>query len=169
MVSEMCIRDSLVLCFGVHVLDKGCPADLTNPLAHASRVPGPGLGPACLTVGPSSCQWVATAGLSVESARVLDGGSILNPRQLVSWGCLLMASLMAWHRRFANSPCSRPHRSRQKQGVRGALTLFAWCTMLPCTEASDVPGLNRGLQLAVPSHRRAVSYTHLTLPTIYSV
>jgi hypothetical protein len=28
------------------------------------------------------------------------------------------------------------------------------CTELPCTEASDVPGLNRGLQLAVPSHRR---------------
>jgi hypothetical protein len=26
--------------------------------------------------------------------------------------------------------------------------------MLPCTETSDVPGLNRGLQLAVPSHRR---------------
>ena len=25
--------------------------------------------------------------------------------------------------------------------------------MLPCTETSDVPGLNRGLQLAVPSHR----------------
>jgi hypothetical protein len=28
------------------------------------------------------------------------------------------------------------------------------CTELPCIEASDVPGLNRGLQLAVPSHRR---------------
>ena len=26
--------------------------------------------------------------------------------------------------------------------------------MLPCTVASDVPGLHRGLQLAVPSHRR---------------
>eukprot|EP00900_Chrysochromulina_parva_P023401 jgi/Chrpa1/5695/Chrysochromulina_OHIO_Genome00012547-RA len=26
--------------------------------------------------------------------------------------------------------------------------------MLPCTETSDVPGLNRGLQLTVPSHRR---------------
>ena len=26
--------------------------------------------------------------------------------------------------------------------------------MLPCTETSNVPGLNRGLQLAVPSHRR---------------
>jgi hypothetical protein len=26
------------------------------------------------------------------------------------------------------------------------------CTVLPCTEASDVPGLYRGLQLAVPSH-----------------
>jgi len=28
------------------------------------------------------------------------------------------------------------------------------CTVLPCTEASDVPGLYRGLQLATPSHRR---------------
>jgi len=28
------------------------------------------------------------------------------------------------------------------------------CTVLPCTEASDVPGVYRGLQLAVPSHRR---------------
>jgi hypothetical protein len=28
------------------------------------------------------------------------------------------------------------------------------CTVLPCTEASDVPGLYRGLQLALPSHRR---------------
>ena len=28
------------------------------------------------------------------------------------------------------------------------------CTMLPCTEASYVPGLYRGLQLAMPSHRR---------------
>jgi hypothetical protein len=28
------------------------------------------------------------------------------------------------------------------------------CTVLPCTEASDVPGLYRGLHLAVPSHRR---------------
>ena len=28
------------------------------------------------------------------------------------------------------------------------------CTVLPCTEARDVPGLYRGLQLAVPSHRR---------------
>ena len=144
----------LVLCFGVHVLDKGCPADLTNPLAHASRVPGSGLGPACLTVGSPSCQRVASAGLSVESAHALDGGSILNPWQLVCWGCLLMASLMAWHRRFAKSPCSRPHRPREKQGVHSAFTLLAWCTMLPCTETSDVPGLNRGLQLAVPSHRR---------------
>ena len=44
-----------------------------------------------------------------------------------------MASLMAWHRRFAKSPCSRPRRPREKKGVRGALTLLAWCTMLPCT------------------------------------
>ena len=28
------------------------------------------------------------------------------------------------------------------------------CTVLPCTEASDIPGLYGGLQLAVPSHRR---------------
>ena len=28
------------------------------------------------------------------------------------------------------------------------------CTVLPCTEASDVPGLYRGLQLTGPSHRR---------------
>ena len=26
------------------------------------------------------------------------------------------------------------------------------CTVLPCTEASEVPGLYRGLQLAMPSH-----------------
>jgi len=82
----------------------------------------------------------------------LAAAYILNT--LVCWGCLLMASLMAWHHRFAKSPCSRPHRPREKQGVRGALTLLAWCTMLPCTETSNVPGLNRGLQLAVPSHRR---------------
>jgi hypothetical protein len=97
---------------------------------------------------------------SVESAHVLDGGSILNPRQLVCWGCLLMASLMAWHRRFAKSPCSRPHRPREKQSVRGALTFVAQCTMLPCTETSDVPVLNRGLQLAVPIHRRELQNTN---------
>ena len=28
------------------------------------------------------------------------------------------------------------------------------CTVLPCTEASDVPGVYQGLQLAVTSHRR---------------
>ena len=28
------------------------------------------------------------------------------------------------------------------------------CTVLPCTETSDIPGLYGGLQLAVPSHRR---------------
>ena len=132
----------LVLCFGV--LDKGRPVDLTKPLAHAPRVPGPGLGPACLTVELPSCQRVASA---------LDGSSILNPRQLVCWGCLLMASLMALHRRSAKSPCSLPPWPREK-GVHGALTLLAWCTMLLCTEASNVPGLHRGLQLAVPSHRR---------------
>ena len=41
-----------------------------------------------------------------------------------------------------------------KQSVHGALTLLAWCTMLPCTVASDIPGSYGGLQLAVPSHRR---------------
>jgi len=76
-----------------------------------------GLGPACLLVA---------------FAHVLDGGSILNPRPLVWWGCLLIASLMAWRRRVAKSPCSRPHRPREKQGVHSALTLLAWCTMLPC-------------------------------------
>ena len=28
------------------------------------------------------------------------------------------------------------------------------CTVLPCTEAGDIPGLYGGLQLAVPSHHR---------------
>ena len=28
------------------------------------------------------------------------------------------------------------------------------CTVLPCTEASNIPGLYGGLQLAVPSHHR---------------
>ena len=28
------------------------------------------------------------------------------------------------------------------------------CTVLPCTEASDIPGLYRGLHLAMPGHRR---------------
>jgi hypothetical protein len=148
----------LVLCFGV--LDKGCPMDRSKPLVHAARVPGSGLAPACLSVGPPSCQRVASTGFSVESAHHLYGGSILNPRQLVCWGCLLMASLMAWHRRFAESPCSQPHRPRGKQGVHGALTLLAWCTMLPCTETSDVPGLNRGLQLALPRHRRELQNTN---------
>jgi len=31
--------------------------------------------------------------------------------------------------------------------------------MLPCTDTSDVPGLNRGLQLEVPSHRRELQTT----------
>ncbi len=62
--------------------------------------------------------------------------------------------LMVWHRRFAKSPCSRPQRPREKQGVHGALTLLALFTMLLCTETSDIPGLSQGLQLAVPSHRR---------------
>ena len=131
--------------FGVH--DKSFPVDLTMPLALTAR-------PACLTVALASCQWVASAGFSVASGQVLDGCSILIPRQLMCWGCLLKASLMALHLRFAKSPCSRPRRPREKQGVHGALTLLAWCTMMLCTEASDVPGLHRGLQLAVPSHRR---------------
>ena len=93
---------------------------------------------------------------------LLDGSSILIPRQLVCWGCLLMASLMALHLCFANSPCSRPPRPREKQGVHGALTLLAWCTMLPHTEASDVPRLYRGLQLEVPSHRRELYTTQVS-------
>ena len=44
--------------------------------------------------------------------------------------------------------------------MHGALTLLALCTMLPCTETSDVPGLNRDLQLAVPSHRRELQNTN---------
>ena len=32
------------------------------------------------------------------------------------------------------------------------------CTVLPCTEASDIPGLYGGLQLAVPSHRRELQF-----------
>ena len=104
-----------------------------KPLAHAAREPDPGLGPACLTVALPSCQRVASAGLSVASADGFEGSSILNPRQLVWLGCLLMASLMAWRRRFAKSPCPRPHRPREKQSLHGALTLLAWCTMLPCT------------------------------------
>eukprot|EP00900_Chrysochromulina_parva_P006723 jgi/Chrpa1/16051/Chrysochromulina_OHIO_Genome00018894-RA len=60
---------------------------------------------------------------------------------------------------------TKPHAARAPdpglgpQGVHGALTLLAWCTMLPCTESSDVPGLNRGLQLEVPSHRRELQTT----------
>ena len=53
-----------------------------------------------------------------------------------------MASLMAWHRRFAKSPCSRSHWPREKQGVHGALTLLAWCTMLPCTGGVILRGPN---------------------------
>jgi hypothetical protein len=83
------------------------------------------------------------------------------PWQLVCWGGLLMASLMAWHRRFAKSPCSRPHRPRDKQGVHSALTFLAWCTMLLCTEASDVPGLS-SVQL-VPSNRRGMLTIALAL------
>ena len=45
-------------------------------------------------------------------------------------------------------------RPREKQGVHGALTLLAWCTMLPCTVAIEIPGLYRVLQLAVPSLSR---------------
>ena len=138
--------------------------DLTSPLVHAARVPGPGLGPACLTVGPPSCQPVASAGLSVASAHGLDGGSILNLRQLVCWGCL-MASLMARHHRFAKSPCPRPRPPREKHR---ALTLLAWCTMLPYTETSDVPGLYRGLQLAVPSHRRELQTVVSTVADLTS-
>ena len=127
--------------FGVH--DKSFPVDLTMPLALTAR-------PACLTVALASCQWVASAGFSVASGQVLDGCSILIPRQLMCWGCLLMASLVAWHRRvakspcsrpeiaeiaeIAKSPCSRPRRPREKQGVHGAPCKENEGTVLHCTE-----------------------------------
>jgi hypothetical protein len=75
-----------------------------------------------------------------------------NPRQLVLWGCMLMMrSLMAWLHRFAKPLCTR-HRPREEHGLHVALTLLALYSMLPCTKASDVPGLY-SVQ-PVPSHRR---------------
>ena len=210
----------LVLRFGV--LDKGCPVDLTKPIAHAALVPDPGLvlreqsapplrstvsakslyllgrtaksdallaseaeqqqvllalhqgalkgsasrsvARACNLVAPadrlvvlarllatSAFLQLASARFSVAPAHDLDGGSILNPRQLVLWGCMLMGSLMVWHHRFAKPPCTRP-RPREEHKLQVALTLLALYSMLPCTKASDAPGLYS--EQPVPSHRR---------------
>jgi hypothetical protein len=98
-----------------------------------------------------ACLLVTCAFLLVVPAHVLDGRSILTPPQLVHWGCMLMGSLMAWHHRFAKPPYTR-HRPRQEHGLHVALTLIALYTMLPCTKASGVPGLD-SVQ-PVPSHRR---------------
>ena len=40
------------------------------------------------------------------------------------------------------------------------------CTVLPCTEAGDVPGLYRGLQLAMPRSRRELQTS--TIPDLRS-
>jgi hypothetical protein len=102
---------------------------------------------------------VAPARFSVAPAHVLDHGSILNPWQLVLWGCMLMGSLIAWHHRFAKPLCTQ---HRREHGLHVALTLLALYSMLPCTKASDVPGLYSVQH--VPSHRRelqtAVSTTN---------
>ena len=42
------------------------------------------------------------------------------------------------------------------------------CTVLPCTEASVVSGLNRGLQLTVPSHRRELQIQVSTVASLTS-
>ena len=42
------------------------------------------------------------------------------------------------------------------------------CTVLPCTEASVVSGLNRGLQLTVPSHRRELQTQVSTVASLTS-
>jgi len=132
-------------------------AGLSLRRANARSAPPASSRPS-IAVAPT-CQLVASARLSVAPAHGLDGGSmILIPRQLVCWGCMLMVcSLMAWHHRFAKSPCTRP-RPRGKHGLHGALsTLLAWCTMLPCTEATAtyVPVLN-SVQHVLTSHRRAL-------------
>ena len=62
-----------------------------------------------------------------------------------------MGSLMAWHHRFAKPPCTR-RRPREELKLHVTLTLLALYTMLPCTKASNVPGLY-SVQ-PVPSHRR---------------
>ncbi len=224
----------LVRRFGV--LDKGCPVDLTNPLAHAAVVSDPGLvlgersaptlrstvsakslhllghraesyallaseaeqeqvllalhrdaitsslkGSASRSVAPDSnlvalddmlvvldcllatSQFllVAPARFSVAPARflvapahVLDHCSILNPWQLVLWGCMLMGSLIAWRHRVAKPLCSL---HRREQGLHLTLTLLALCSMLPSTKARDVPGLYSVQH--VPSHRRELQTT----------
>jgi len=93
---------------------------------------------------------VAPARLFVAwAAHVLDHCSILNPWQLVLWGCMLMGSIMAWHHQFAKPPCTG---HRREYGLHVALTLLALYSMLPCTKASEVPGLYSVQH--VPSHRR---------------
>jgi hypothetical protein len=42
------------------------------------------------------------------------------------------------------------------------------CTVLPCIEASDVPGLYQGLQLATPSHRRELQTQVSTVASLLS-
>ena len=59
--------------------------------------------------------------------------------------------MMAWHHRFAKPPCTR-RRPREEHKLHVALSLLALYTVLPCTKASDVPGLY-SVQ-PVPSHRR---------------
>jgi hypothetical protein len=84
----------------------------------------------------------------------LDHCSILNPWQLVLWGCMLMGSLMAWHHRVAEPLCSL---QRREHGMHVTLTLLALCSMLPSTQARDVPGLYSVQH--VPSHRRELQTT----------
>jgi hypothetical protein len=138
--------------------------DISNALAGLSlrranaRSAPPASSRPSIAVAPT-CQLVASARLSGAPAHGLDGGSmILNPWQLVCWGCMLMAcSLMAWHHRFAKSPYTRPQ-PRGKHGQHRALsTLHALCTMLPFTEATDndVPALY-SVQHVLTSHRRAL-------------
>jgi hypothetical protein len=97
---------------------------------------------------------VAPACFSVAPAHVLDHCSILNPWQLVLWGCMLMGSLMAWHHRVAEPLCSL---QRREHGMHVTLTLLALCSMLPSTQARDVPGLYSVQH--VPSHRRELQTT----------
>jgi len=118
-----------------------------------------------------TCQLVASARLSVAPAHGLDGGSIiLIPRQLVCWGCMLMAcSLMAWHHRFAKSPYIRSQPRGKHEKLVLLSTLLALCTMLPCTEATDndVPVIN-SVQHVLTSHRRALQTAVSTVADLTS-
>jgi hypothetical protein len=100
---------------------------------------------------------VAPARFTVAPAHVLDHCSILNPWQLVLCGCMLMGSLMAWHHRVAMPALCTRH--RWEHGLHVALTLLALYSMLPCTKASDAPGLYSVQH--VPSHRREL-HKHIT-------